>query len=74
MAPFNIKTEVVTYLITHYKIQETNANTIYNEAFELYHHLQTLVDFAPLQSIDDKILSALVPIIQENFELNDSNK
>jgi hypothetical protein len=74
MASSDVKTQVVTHVMTYYHMQQSDAEKIYNDTYSLYHHLSTLTDFASLNSVDDKILSSLIIIIQENFGLNDANR
>ena len=74
MALSHVRNEAMDYLARNYDLEQSNAKKIYDDAYDLFHRLLTILDFNLFKSMDDKILSSLIIIIRENFELNDSYK
>ena len=48
------------------------AERIYSDAFNLYHRLLTITDLNEFNVVDAHVLSSLLILIRENFELNES--
>jgi hypothetical protein len=74
MTSNEVKREVLEHLMFDRKLQSGNADRIYQEATDLYHRLFTIVDYHEFDSINDQVLSALLVIIRENFQLNENFK
>ena len=74
MALIERKEEVVTGLMScFHSITEQEANVIYNNAVTLFHTLFTINDFNLLLTTDEKVLSALVVLLINSIDLEDSN-
>jgi hypothetical protein len=75
MVSSDVKSHVLNRLMTYYNIHQSAADKLYDNTYNLYHELRTLINFTPLKLTDEKILSSLIIMIRENIELNnDSNR
>ncbi len=69
-----MKNDVLDHLMDDYNLQPAAAARICNDAIELYHRLLTIVDYNVFDSMNHQVLSSLLIIIRENFELNENFK
>ncbi|CAF3787362.1 unnamed protein product [Adineta steineri] len=49
-----VESKIIDRLIGHYKLDQKNAKSIYDEAVQLDHRIATLTDLTQLNSIDNK--------------------
>jgi hypothetical protein len=68
----SVQNQVMHHLKTDYNLEGSAAEQIAADAIDLYHRLLTITDFNSFKSIHHQILSSLLIIIRENFELNKS--
>lgn len=56
-----------------YNIDQSVADKLSDDTWNLYHELRALIDFTSLQQTDEKILSSLLILIRENIQLNNDS-
>ncbi len=74
MTSNEVKREILEHLMFDRKLQSWNVDRIYQEATDLDHRLFTIVEYNEFDTINDQILSALLVIMRENFQLNENFK
>ncbi|CAF0933814.1 unnamed protein product [Adineta steineri] len=50
-----VESKIIDRLIGHYKLDQKNSKSIYDETVQLDHRIATLTDLNQLNSIDNKI-------------------
>ena len=73
-AVLELKSTIIVNLKVYYKINEANAENVYNEALSLYHRLSTITNFKELKNVNDQILFALVHVIGHYVDYTQSSR
>ncbi|CAF1428289.1 unnamed protein product [Rotaria sordida] len=69
-----LESKVIDDLIAYYKIDEAVAKEIYDETMVLYHRLCTITDFNELNTVNDRVLFALINVIGHYYNFTESTR
>ena len=69
-----LKSNVIDNLTTYYKVDGAVAEAIYHKTILLYHRLFTITNFDDLNTVDDRVLFALIIVIGHYCQITDSTK
>ncbi|CAF1440029.1 unnamed protein product [Rotaria sordida] len=69
-----LESKVIDDLIAYYKIDEAVAKEIYDETMVLYHRLCTITDFNELNTVNDRVLFALINVIGHYYDFTESTR
>ncbi|CAF3391485.1 unnamed protein product [Rotaria sp. Silwood2] len=73
-AAFQLQIQVVDNLRAYYNINETVAKDIYNETMVLYHQLSTMTNFNELNTVNKRVLFALIIVIGHYYDFTESTR
>jgi hypothetical protein len=73
-AALELELKVIDNLKAHYKINEAVAKDIYAEAMVLYYRLYTITDFTELNTVNDRVLFALIIVICHYYDYTESTR